>query len=124
MIDLKRLAGARWRVTLDDSAEQDTSGAERLWLYRLAGNRGHVYVHGADRLGVWTDQRGMRDRLLALPGARLHQDGDREWTIVLAVEHLDTAAGIIKARRRRQVSEEQRARLAEMSLLYSPLVHR
>ncbi len=112
MIDLKLLAGARWRISLDESAEQDTSGVERLWLYRLEGRRGHVYVHSSNELGAWTNNRGMRDRLAALPGSRLHQCRDREWSFILPVKHLDEAAGIVKARRRRRsATKEERARL-------------
>ena len=111
MIDLKAIAGSRWRVTLDESAEQDPGGSHSPWNYRLEGRRGHVYCHGQTTLGVWTDHRGMRRRLLDLLGARLHQGGDREWTIVVSLDHLGAAATIIKARKRRRLSEEHRAKL-------------
>lgn len=119
--DLKALAGERWRVIRDPAAGDDPGWTQDPWLWRIEGQGGHVYVHGADVIGVWVKGSRTRDRILALPGARLHQAGDREWTVVLPVDHLDTVCEIIYARRRRQVSEEERARLAVMSAIHSPL---
>jgi hypothetical protein len=113
LIDLKTQYGDRYRITLDESASiLGQSQEDRLWLYQIPGKFGHVYVHGNATLGAYvrtrhdpTDRLG---RLLALPGARLHQRGDAEAAVIFAPECLDEVAQILRLRRRRQLTPEQR----------------
>src|SRR6516164_6309478 len=82
VFDLKRVAGDRYRVTLDESAEHDPLKDERPWLYRIPGARSHNYVHGPETLGVSADRRSAYRKLEAIPGARVHQRGDSEVTVL------------------------------------------
>jgi hypothetical protein len=113
VIDLKRLAGNRWRISMDEAwdLEKGHNSNEKIWLYWIEGSRGHIYSHGAQMIGAWTEGRTTRNRLLALEAARLHRAGDREWTVVLSIEHLDAAAALIGGRKRRKLSREHRAKL-------------
>jgi hypothetical protein len=123
MIDLRAFAGDRYRITLDELATcivDERSRArelrrERLWLNQIQGSRGHIYVHGPETLGVFTDRRPTAKKLEALPGARYHQRGDTEVTILIPVDQLDNAATIVHARKRRRLTDEQKARLAAAS---------
>jgi hypothetical protein len=112
VVDLRALAGRRYRVSLDESAELDGSEAERPWHLRIPCRYGHVYVHGRETLGAYTDRPGVIPRLLAVPGVRVHQRGDTEVTVTFPPDRLDAVAAVLKARRRRQLTEAERARRA------------
>jgi len=108
-IDLRSLAEDRFRLELDESALPDGFRAERPWLYRVAARYGFIAPHGGDLLAVYCDRPRLFDRLLEIPGARIRQHGDKEMTVLVGWEHLDRAAGILKARRRRRLSAEARS---------------
>jgi hypothetical protein len=118
MIDLKAAYGQRYRVTYDESCSlPGCTREDKLWGARIEGRHGHVYVHGRGTLGAYvrtrrdpTDRLG---RLLAVPGARLHQRGDDEASVTSPPEHLEAVAAILQLRRRRQVSDDHRRRLTE-----------
>jgi hypothetical protein len=110
MIDLKATYGDTYRITLDESAK--VGGVPRdelLWLYRIPAKYGHVYVHGQDVLGAYCDRKNIIPRLKRLPGVRVHQQGDREVTVVFAPEHFPSVADLLQARKRRILSDEQKA---------------
>lgn len=112
MIDLKSLAHAlRWRVSLDESADQSPR-SDRPWLYQVAGRHGHVFVQAEKQLAVSCKSNRIKPRLLAVPGAKLIRDGDRECVLSFPTGQLNAVATIIKSRRRRVLTVEQRERLA------------
>lgn len=116
--DLKALASTVYRLTLDPSADiVGQTTAERAWLYRIPCKYGHIYVHGSNLLGGYTDRRMMKSRLLAVPGVTPHQVGDTEASVTFPPEAFPSVADLLQARRRRQYSEATKAtnvrRLAE-----------
>lgn len=119
MIDLKATYGGTYRIAMDSSAAlTGQTREERLWLYRIPCGRGHIYVHGANTLGAFCDRPNVGRRLMALPGVRVHQRGDREFTVVFPADNGDIfskVAELLKARKRRKITmtEEQRTALAE-----------
>jgi hypothetical protein len=112
MLDLKAQYGRLYRVALDESADVDTARADRPWFYRIACRRGHVYLHGPETLGAYTDRKRIAKRLVALPGVRVHQRGDTEATVVFAPEALGPVLELLQVRRRPVLSEARRAELA------------
>lgn len=113
MLDLRALAGSTYRTEFDESAEMTgQTREERLWLVRIPCRRGHVYVHGENTLGAWTDRRPTAKRLEALDGTRVHQRGDREMTVTFAPERLEAVCEILLARKQRHptVSDELKAK--------------
>jgi hypothetical protein len=113
LIDLKALAGAlNLRVTLDELVSiEDEPRLARPWLWQVPCRYGHVCVWSTDALAAYCRANRLRPRLLAVPGARAVQLGDRECTIVFPAAELGTVTGILGARRRRVLSPEQRDRL-------------
>jgi hypothetical protein len=112
MLDLKTLAGDRYRITLDPSAEGEPR-SERCWYYRIpgqstGGRTSFISVHGPGMLAAWSNRRQIVRRLESLPGVCIHQRGDDEIRILFAVDRLEEVATIIRARRRPQMSEAQR----------------
>ncbi len=56
--------------------------------------------------------------LLAVPGAKLHSEGSDGATVLFDVAHFEKVASIMQAKRRRQVSEEQKVRLRAAGKAY------
>lgn len=114
MIDLKATYGDTFRITLDESAKSPgTSREDKLWCYRIPCRRGHIFVHGENTLGAYCDRRLIRKRLAALPGVRVHQDGDRETTVTFDPALLPKVAELLQARRRVRLSPEERQRRSD-----------
>src|SRR5262245_31382789 len=109
--DLKALYGARFQITFDEAAEGRRKDS---WLMQIpcAGKGVMIYPHGENLLAVQCDHRPSIAKRLAELGLRLAQDGDAEKTFVIPVERFEEVAAIVKPRRRRLLTEEQRAMLA------------
>jgi hypothetical protein len=113
-LDLGILYGAEYRVVLDESAEiPGQSMADRSWLRRIPGKKGHVYVHGEGILGAWTDRPSAIRQLGGIGGLKLHQRGDREATFIFSPAAFDAVAMVLGLKRRRRLSEERRRELIE-----------
>lgn len=111
--DLRQLAAGRYRLW--------TYAGERVrpetdpWLLTILCQTGHVYPHGPDRLAFASNNRGGVARAVAsLPGAAIEQEGTDGINVSFPVEAWPEVAKLVRPRRRRQVTPEQRARLAEM----------
>lgn len=115
MINLKSEFGSIYRVSLDESADiAGQTTEDRVWLWQIKCKRGHVYVHGVNTLGAYCDRSPSIKRLLALPFVKLHQRGDRECTVTFDPSHLEEVLQVLSPYKRRQVSEEERQRLASI----------
>ena len=117
VIDLKKLAGDKYRVTIEASYYADTGSAQNrnrdpyLWL--IVGRHGEVFLWSPDRLAVSTYKRGgIARRLLDLPYTEVAQDGSDGVTVTFAAEHLDEVAQIVRLRRRPVLTDERRAELS------------
>lgn len=113
--DLPSLArDLRVRYGLDPS-DADSPRSERPWLWRIPGKYGHVSVHGRNRLAVTCTTNRLRTRLLTIPGVVIHQDGDTEFSALFAPECLRSVCEVIKPKRRRVLTPDQRAALVARS---------
>jgi hypothetical protein len=83
--------------------------------YRIPCKYGFISIHGLDTLAGFANTSIMAGKLVAVPGVKVHQRGDREVRVLFAPNMLDAIARLLRARRKRQVSEEERARLKAMS---------
>jgi hypothetical protein len=113
MIDLRAFAGDRYRISLDESA--DPSRESRLWYCRIPCRYGFINVHGPTTLAAYTDRRRMVPKLVAVEGVTVHQRGDSEVRVILDPSRLDAIADLHHAKRRRRLSDAERARLVEMT---------
>jgi hypothetical protein len=120
--DLKALAAGKYRLKREESYHVEHGKHGRSmdpWLWMIPCQHGHMFPFGSGLLGASTDRRGgIARRLAALPGCRVHQDGDDGLTVVFPEAMFEMVAAILKPRRRRRWSEAQRARaIAEGRLL-------
>jgi hypothetical protein len=110
-IDLKALAGVKYRVTLDPSAAGEPL-ADRPWFYRIPCKFGFIGVHGPETLMAHCRSRRLFARLLAIPDVTARQRGDREINVTFPPGRLDDVAQLLAARRcRPRLSAERRAEL-------------
>jgi hypothetical protein len=106
-INLKRLAGDRYRVSRDTEA----AGGPRdddPWLWQMPGRCGLIDPRGADTLGVQVDGHRLRAGHLRRRG-RWVQGADRETTVVVPAEDCDAVAALVRPDRRRHDSPVERA---------------
>lgn len=115
-VNLKDLFGDRYRVAYEESyyAERGENGRlPQPELLLIPGRVGHVFPWDHERLAVSVDGHpkiaGMVKRLSFV---EVVQDGDfGELTATFLVDHFPKVADIVHLRRRRQISDEQRARI-------------
>jgi len=96
------------------SAERRGRRYHDPWLAILHCRHGHIYPHGGDLLGAATAHHSRIARqLIALRCCRLIQDGDDGVNVVFHIDDFCQVAEIMKPRRRRRLTAEQRADQAE-----------
>jgi hypothetical protein len=113
--NLGELFGDVYRISHDEAAESRNDP----WGMTMNGQLGIVYPFGAGLLAVDVDRHPAAARnVAAIDGVRVYHDGGwrGEMTFVFPVELLPLVAAIVKPRKRRRLSPEQReasiARLA------------
>jgi hypothetical protein len=112
VINLKNEYGKTYRITLDESASIDgQTQEERLWLYQIPCKFGHIFVQGENTLGAYCNRIKVIPRLIALPGVRVKQRGDREVNVAFDPAQLAEVAQILRARKRMSLSPERREQL-------------
>jgi hypothetical protein len=128
--DLRQLAGDRFRVWNEPEARRARKTDDR-WDLILLGRAGSVapwaYAppRGSGALVACTNSAITTRRLLdAVPGSVIVQEGSGGANFVFPAEHLDTVAGILRLRRRRRYTPEQRQELVARLRKPTPDGHR
>jgi hypothetical protein len=121
VIDLKRLAGRKCRITMQPGEEDDALlGQPELRQPRIACKYGAIFVNAhSGGLRAFCGNRRIIPRLAELGMAPTHTRWERdghcsELTVDVPPERLDEVARLLKASRKRRVSDAERARLASM----------
>jgi hypothetical protein len=112
-VNLQEHFGADYKITWDPAHLPRESPDP--WLMQIPARYGAIFPHGGELLAVEIDGHArVAARVRALLGVTIHQNGDSEWTFLFNVDQFDAVAAIVGPRRRRQLTEADRARLAEM----------
>jgi hypothetical protein len=118
IINLRAAYGRRFKIVMEESYAGQHGPRARVddAAYQvIPGARGHVFPWDLTRLAGSTDTSGLTARRLkALPGVTVWQDGSDGATVLFPVDLLDQVADLLKLRRRRRVSDQERSRLAEL----------
>jgi hypothetical protein len=111
VIDLRQHYAHRYRVTCEGSCERAHHGSAcDPWNAIVLCQHGHIYPHGELLLGAATNNRGQKaNSLAALPCVRVVQDGDDGINVVFDASDFAKVAAIMKPRRKRQLTPEQKA---------------
>jgi hypothetical protein len=122
-VDLQERFGKRYKVTYEESYQAARgTGASRgdPWLMILPCRHGHIYPHGGSTLAASTNHRGPTARkLAALDCTTVYQDGDDGVTVHFDVADFVQVAKVMKPRRRRQMTEEQKQVATERLAKYA-----
>ena len=127
-IDLRGRFGRRYRVGYDESYAAERGANARIhdpWLMIIPCRFGHILPHGGSTLAVSVDGfPKIAGRLKRLGCCRVHQDGDfGELTVLFDVADFAKVARIMRPRRRRQVSPQERERLKAIGFKKGSQVH-
>jgi hypothetical protein len=111
-VDLRATFGRTFRFADDPSlaAERpDRRCLERAWLTRIpCAHGGFIAPMGGRRLQAFATSR--RHRLCALSCVTVHQASADGAIVTFDVADLETVAAVLGAKRRRRLSDDQRAR--------------
>jgi len=116
-INLQQEFGTRYRVTFDAAYSPKHVPRDKLdvWSMQMPCQRGVVYPHGGGLLAVEVEGRRVTaNRLRQLNCTTTYQEGDNFLTVTFDAADFDEVAAVVKPRRRRQVSEAERQRLASI----------
>jgi hypothetical protein len=117
-INLRERFGDRYRVRHEESHHHQYGDHARVddpWLQIIACRHGHIYPQGGKMLAASTNKRGsVAGALVRLECTTILQDGGDGVNVAFHVDHFDEVAAILKPRRKRQVSDKERTRLAAM----------
>jgi hypothetical protein len=108
-IDLTALAGKRYQLAYDPAHKGRSADP---WLAIVPCRYGHIYAHSATLFGVATNTRAMGLKLAKLPGCQILQEADDGFNLAFPASMFAKVAIFMKPKRRRQLSPEQRHRLA------------
>lgn len=118
-IDLSTIAAERhWRLGRDPADAAERPGrrlASDPWYHVIKCQRGELYPFSAAEIVAEATSNPTFNRLAGLPGVRVHQNADQGGAVRFPIAMLDQVAEIMRPRRKRQVSDDERARLAEQS---------
>lgn len=121
-INLKDLFGDRYRVVVDDSANQEPGAKTDPWYFMIPCRYGSISPFSDELLAFHCAARGIRTRLhREHPEIQVQNwSDDGEAVFLFRPDQFDLVAEYAKPRRKRQISGKERSRLAEMSRKYSP----
>lgn len=111
-VNLQQEFGDRYRVG-HDPASTPRGATENPWCQRIPTRSGEIYPFGNETLIVEVEGHNyLKARLSRLDCCEIHQDGDDFGSFKFHVSDFDRIAEVVKPRRKRQISEEERQRLA------------
>jgi len=119
--DLRARFGERYRITWDEAYDPEHVPMDKRdpWYMQIPCRFGIIYPQGGDLLAAEVDRHPRLTKpLLAIAGVHLSQDGDTEKTFTFPVQVFDEIAVILQPRKKRQITEEERERLAKMSAIH------
>ncbi len=121
-VNLREHFGDRYKLVYEESyaaAYGSKAIRDDAWMQIIPGARGHVYPHSEAMLAATTDTSGlMARRLKALPFVQVYTDGSDGVTVLFPPERFEEVADLLRLRRRRRVSDQERQRLAALGRQY------
>lgn len=112
-LNLRKLFGDRFKISNDPAARYEPNSRNDPWLFIIPCKFGEIYPHSGDKLAVMVcgNRKVPETRNL---GLSVHQDGDTEAVFLFTPGQFDQVAEVVQPRKKRQVSEKERRRLAEI----------
>jgi len=92
----------------------DARKADKEWYLELRGERGTLYGNNADSFWVHTTPRRLSAFAAADP--REVRQGDNEVELLYEIDQLDAVLALLRPRKRKNLTPEQRAAIADRLL--------
>ena len=122
-INLRTQYGKRYRVVYEESYYAQYGPNARVedpWLMILSCKFGHIFAHGGNMLAASVDGHpNVAGLLRRLKCCHVCQDGDDGITVLFGAADFAQVAKVMKPRRRRQMTEEQKRIAAERLAKYA-----
>jgi hypothetical protein len=116
-VDLRDF-GDRFKIR-NEPEDRPARKTDDPWDLIVPGSRGFVAPYGGEDLLACTNHSTTMKRLLAtVPGAKVVQDGTDGQNVRFDVTDLGGVAEVLRLRKRRRVSEEQRATMIARTARY------
>lgn len=115
-VDLKDRFSHRYRIGHDPAAKHEAAGMSDPWMFTIRCQFGEIYPYGGEKLAFHCTGNIVRQKVKeAFPDMEISNwTDDGEAVFIFHVDRLPEIAKFAKPRRRRQVSESERQRLAEI----------
>jgi len=121
ILNLRERYGRQFKIAFDEAyyAERGRGAwADDPALQIIPGRLGHVYPASGGRLAAFGRSGPTAAKLRALPYAEVWTDGSDGVTVLFPPDRLNEVAHLLHLKRRRRVSDQERARLAEVGRQY------
>ncbi len=126
VIDLKKGFGQKYRIFMDEAWYEETAESypdkikHRPWYYEIRGKYGTIYFYGTDKLAVRITANRIKSRIKTHYWniLRLYLEAEDESVFLFSPENFEIVAGLIQARRKRQITNEQRQVIIERTKKY------
>jgi hypothetical protein len=123
MIDLKKRFGKKYKIFMDEAWEAEDSQSnpdkvkDKPWYYEIWGKYGVIYLYGINKLAVRITANRIKSRIKAeyKDILSLYIEAENESIFLFNPENFEIVAGLIKARKRKQITEQERLRLRNIS---------
>lgn len=113
-VNLKKMFGKRYRVRYEESywAEHgENARVEDPWLMVIPCRNGHISPWGGFNLVASTNHLGpVANALKRLPFTTMIREGDDGCDVLFDIQHVDAVLQVMKPRKRRRLSPEERAK--------------
>ncbi len=126
MIDIKKSNGKKYRIFMDEAwaAEDSLSNPgkvkDKAWYYEVRDRYGCIYFYGIDKLAVRITANRIKSRIKTecRDILSLYLEAEDESIFLFNPEDFEFVAKLIKAKRRRQITEKQRQLIIERTKNY------
>ena len=126
MIDLKKRFGQKYRIFMDEAWYVETAESfpdkikHRPWYYEIRGKYGTIYLYGTNQLAVRITANRIKSRIKTdyRNILSLYLEAEDESIFLFSPVNFEIVAGLIKARRKRQITNEQRQLIIERTRNY------
>ncbi len=106
-----------WKA--EDSQSNPDKVKDKPWYYEIRGKYGVIYLNEANKLAVRITGNRIKSRIKTEYRniLSLYLEAEDESIFLFNPENFEIVAKLIKARRKRQISEKERLRLRNISVL-------
>jgi hypothetical protein len=121
--DMKRRFGKKYKIFMDEAWEVEDSQSnsdkvkDKPWYYEIHGKYGAIYLYGKDKLAVRITANRIKSRIKAeyKDILSLYLEAEDESIFLFNLDNFEIVAKLIKARRKKQLSDQERVRLRNIS---------